>query len=328
MRNSFWTVGLFLYLISLVACVAPAPAIRSGGDQPYVLVLGAAQDGGMPQLACECERCAGARSDPARAERVVSLLLVDPRDGRRWLFEATPDLARQVQAAEGHGAQRVGTGSRPALFDGVFVTHAHTGHYSGLLQLGREGYGTETTTLYGTPRLLNFLRTHGPWSLLFEAQHLVGQSLAPGERVQLAPDLCVTALAVPHRDEFSDTVAFRIDGPARSMLFLPDVDKWERWERSVEQEIAQVDYALLDGTFYSGDEIPGRDMDEIPHPFILESMQRFAHLDGEQRAKVFFTHLNHSNPVHDPKSQESRAVNTAGMGVARRGAIFRLGQRP
>ena len=312
-------------LIPLVACVGPLGGASAVPDGPYVLVLGAAQDGGLPQLACECPRCAAAREDPARGDFVVALLLVDPRDGRRWLFEATPDLVQQVELARGHGAQRVGQGTRPALFDGVFITHAHTGHYTGLLRFGREGYGSERTRVHGTPRLLEFLRGNGPWGLLFEAGHIEGVPLAAGERVQLAADLAVSAIGVPHRGEYSDTLAFRIEGPERSLLFLPDIDKWDRWRTPVEEEIEKVDFALLDGTFYSGAEIPGRDMSEIPHPFIVESIERFAALSRAERAKVQFLHLNHSNPVNDPGSDASRAVGEAGHGVARRGMVYDLG---
>ncbi len=294
-------------------------------DAPYVVVLGVAQDGGYPQIACTEPLCAAARRDPTRARYVASLLLVDPRDGRRWLFDATPDLARQVELAAPHGGRaRASERARPPLFDGVFLTHAHAGHYLGLWQLGREAYGSAPTAVHATPRTCRFLRENGPWSLLVDAGHITPEELAPGARLQLAPDLAVTAIEVPHRAEFTDTVAFLIEGPERTALFLPDIDKWERWERPIEGVLTAVDLAYLDGTFFDGDELPGRDMAEIPHPFVVESLARLSSLAPEERAKVRFLHLNHSNPLLDPASAASARVRAAGLTVAAQGEVQRL----
>ena len=289
-----------------------------------MLVLGTAQDGGLPQLGCGRACCTTARSDPARRRFVSSVLLVDPRSGRRWLFDATPDLPEQVELAHAHGGPRPGAAGRPALFDGIFLTHAHTGHYTGLVHLGREAYASATVPLYTSPRMASFLAADGPWSLLVEDRHVALERFEPGLAIPLAPDLTVTPIAVPHRDEFSDTHAFRITGPGGSLLFLPDIDKWKRWERPIEAELAGVDVALLDGTFFDDSELSGRDMASIPHPFVVESIARFEGLPAAERAKVRFIHLNHSNPVADPASAAARAVRGAGMGVAREGDLYGL----
>ena len=139
--------------------------------------------------------------------------------------------------------------------------------------------------------------------------------LQPGETLTLADDLSVTAIQVPHRDEFSDTVAFLIRGPRRAVLYLPDIDKWEKWDRPLEAVLSEVDVALLDGTFYGPAELPGRDMSRVPHPFIVETLERIAPLPREEREKVIFTHLNHSNPAADPESDAAAAVRAAGAAV-------------
>ena len=293
-------------------------------DAPYVLVLGTAQDAGLPQLGCPGPHCERARNDPEARRYVTSLLLADPRTGERWLFDCTPDIREQAALARGHPSTRALPGPRPPLFEGVFLTHAHMGHYAGLLHFGPEAYGARELPVHASPRFAEFLRTSGPWSLLVEGRNLELRPFPLEEGVALAPDLRVRAMRVPHRDELSDTLAFVIEGPHRSLLYLPDIDKWERWDTPIEDVVAQVDHALLDGAFFSADEIPGRSIADIPHPLIQESLVRFSRLRAAERRKVVFTHLNHTNPAGDPHSAEAAAVREAGFAVAREGTIFRL----
>jgi pyrroloquinoline quinone biosynthesis protein B len=299
-----------------------------------VLVLGTAQDGGLPQIGCDDEICRAARADPKRRRLVTSLLLCDPRDGRRWLFDCTPDIREQVERARGHPPKREQEGLRPPLFDGLFLTHAHIGHYAGLLELGREAYAAKELDTWVTPRFAQFLAQNGPWSLLVEEQRLVLRELAEGQPVELAPDLSVVPFRVPHRDEFSDTVGFEIRGPFRTLVYLPDIDKWEKWDAEdgggapargrVEALLARCNFALLDGCFYADGEIPGRSMKDIPHPFVTESLARFAGLPIAERAKIHFTHLNHTNPAAAEDSSARRAVLVRGMQVLAEGQRFSL----
>jgi pyrroloquinoline quinone biosynthesis protein B len=278
----------------------------------------------MPQIGCNEPCCVAARADPSRTRLVTSLLVVDPRTGRRWLLDASPDLPEQVELASGHPSTRTGQGSRPQLFDGVFLTHAHMGHYTGLLHVGREAYGARSLPVHTSPRMRAFLEANGPWNLLVETQAIELRTLAEGVPVVLAPGLTLTPIAVPHRDEFSDTLAFIVRGPSRSVLYLPDIDQWERWDRPLEVVLSQVDVALLDGTFFDERELPGRDRSEFPHPPIRATLERLGAAPVELRARVLFTHLNHTNPACDPGSQASAEVRRAGMGVATDGQVIRL----
>ena len=305
-----------------LGCVAMPDAAPPAG--PYVLVLGTAQDGGLPQIGCRDELCVAARRDAARRRGVASLLVADPRDGRRFLVDASPDLPAQVERASGHPPTRVETGPRPPLFDAVFLTHAHIGHYLGLVHFGREVYGARDMPLHVSARMADFLADNGPWNLLVETGAVRIERFTPGRPIALAGDLSLTPLLVPHRDEYSDTVGFVVRGPRRALLYVPDIDKWERWGTRIEDVLAEVDVALLDGTFYDGDEVPGRDLAEIPHPFLVESLARFAALPSAERAKIHFTHLNHSNPATMPGSAAARAVRAAGMAIAQEGERFDL----
>lgn len=311
-------------LLAIASCRTPLSEAALP-DSPYVLVLGSAQDAGLPQLGCRRPCCETARANPERRRFASSLLLVDPRSGQRWLFDAGPDLREQIELARGHGnAGSPPTKGRPPLFDGIFITHAHMGHYAGLLHLGREAYGTASTLLYGSPRLCAFLEGNGPWDLLISAEHLQLEPLAAGQSVTLADDLKVTAMAVPHRDEYSDTLAFRIDGPERSVLYLPDIDKWSRWERPLARVLDSVDGAFLDATFFDAGELPGRAMSEVPHPFVVETMELLSEEPSTTRNKVHLIHLNHSNPLADPSSAAAAQVRAAGMHVAHEGDTFEL----
>ena len=303
-----------------------APAIARAGSErgadtaPFVIVLGVAQDGGRPQAGCTRRCCRPAQDDGSHHRRVASLAIVDPRTGHRWLVDATPDFQAQLHALDRLAAP---SGPPPGL-DGIFLTHAHIGHYTGLIHLGREVLGAHGVPLYAMPRMTRFLETSGPWSQLVELGNVRLNRLQADRNVKLAPGLDVTPIRVPHRDEFSETVGFRISGPSRSVLYIPDIDKWTRWERSLPDVLATVDRAYLDGTFYDGDELPGRDMAAIPHPFIVESLAHLAALPTTERAKVRFIHLNHTNPAHENDSTAARTIRAAGMDVAREGDHFGL----
>jgi pyrroloquinoline quinone biosynthesis protein B len=333
-RCVVWVV--FLGLLG-AGCATPGHASSPGSptDTPYALLLGSAQDAGLPQIGCREPCCEGARADPARRRLASSLLIVDPLSGGRWLFDAGPDLREQVERMRGHPETRAAhladTGRRPPLVDAIFLTHAHMGHVAGLLHLGNEAYAAHELPVYGTPSMDGFLRHHQPWALLVEAGQLVPVLLEPGVPVALlgpggapVPDLTVTAFTVPHRDEVTDTVGFLVRGPHASLVYLPDIDKWSRWERPLEDLLSEVDVALIDGTFFADGELPGRDMASIPHPFIRETIERLSTQDAALCGRVYFTHLNHGNPATDPHGDAAGQVREAGMHVAGEGDLFRL----
>lgn len=308
----------------LATTTALVAAARADGSRPasrtapFAVVLGTAQDGGLPQVGGTAPEDEAARRDPGRRRLVASLLIVDPASGERFLIDATPDLREQVDLADAV-APRAKSVARPPLFDAIALTHAHVGHYAGLMHLGREAYGANAQRVLATDRMATFLETNGPWNLLVKLRHIALERVAAATPARLNDRLTITPIAVPHRDEFSDTVGFVVRGPSRALLWLPDIDKWERWDRRIEDVIAGVDVACVDGTFHDGAELPGRAMSEIPHPFISESLARFASLPAAERAKIVFIHLNHTNPAATPRSAAQRDVLRAGMRVAREG---------
>lgn len=284
-------------------------------EEPVVkaVVLGTAQDGGVPQAGCACPRCLAARAGEGPRLTPASLGLVDREHGR-FLIDATPALPQQLD--------RLLTESCAAdeQLSGVLLTHAHAGHYTGLIHLGREMRAERSLPVHATPRMCSFLESNAPWSELVRHEHVALRPLEPGASVDLTPNLRVTAWPVPHRDELSDTVAFLVEGPRKRLLWLPDIDAWSDWSRSLEDVLDEVDVAFLDGTFWSVLELPGRDLGEIPHPLAEETVR----LAAGCRAEVRLVHLNHSNPLLGPEPEPLGNVEAQGVRLAVEGERFSL----
>jgi pyrroloquinoline quinone biosynthesis protein B len=275
------------------------------------VLLGTAQDGGLPQARCHCPNCAAAHRDPTQRRLVACLGLVDRNAGQSWLIDATPDLPAQV-----YSLQELAPDCPLA---GILLTHAHMGHYAGLIHLGREAWNTAGLPLYASTRMATFLRQNAPWSQLVELGNVELRPLSPGEAVHLTPRLHVLPLFVPHRDEFSDTVAFIVRGPHKQILYCPDTDSWDRWEHDIRVFVAGMDVALLDATFYSAAELPGRDLTQIPHPLATDTAHRLAGVDCDVR----LVHLNHSNPLHRI-GPERAWLGERGIGVGMAGDRWEL----
>lgn len=311
--------ALFLLLPTLAACTARMPSPTT----PYLLTLGTAQDAGSPQINSPAGH--PARLDPSKRRYATCVGLVDPRTGERYLFDATPDMREQAWLlSRAHPAA-----AGPIRIDGVFITHAHIGHYTGLMFVGRESMGTRSLPVYAIPEMADFLRTNGPWSQLVDIINIEIRPLANGLAVQLADDITVTPILVPHRNEYAEVVAFKIEGPARSALYLPDIDTWRELElepfgTSLEQLINGVDIAYLDATFFDDNELPGRDMSTILHPRITETVDRLKHLPAEKKANIFFIHLNHTNRAQWQGTPERDYVESNGFRVGARGDIVPL----
>lgn len=307
---------LFAALASGVAVAASALAATAETDCSVSLhVLGVAQDGGKPQIGNPDDP---AWSNPALRRHATSLAIVDRRQEwpRRWLFEATPDVKDQFHVLD----QIAPSPSVP--LNGIFLTHAHIGHYAGLMLFGHESMGAQSIPVYVMPRMAGFLRDNGPWSQLVAYNNIVITELHETQAVELAQGITVTPLLVPHRQEFSEVVGYKIRGAANTVLFIPDIDSWEEWDAlgvRIEDRIADVDIAYLDATFFANGEIPGRDMTGFPHPFVSHSMARFAALPADEKAKVRFIHMNHTNPLLDPDAQERTLVEDNGFGIAEEG---------
>ena len=292
-------------------------AASSESESPYLYVLGVVQDAGYPQAGCYEAHCIPGWKDVRLRRGAVSLGLIDPQTNRKYMFEATPNFPAQLYDLE------LEAPTERFEFSGIFLTHAHIGHYAGLMFLGHEAMGASNVPVFAMPRMARFLRANGPWSQLVAYKNVRLEPLED-KAVKILGKLQVTPFLVPHRDEYSETVGYRIVGPEKSAIFIPDINKWHEWKTDIAELVTTVDYALLDAGFFADGELPGRDMSLIPHPFVTETMETLKHLSREDRIKVWFIHMNHTNPLLNPGSPESRKVRSEGFNIAMEGKRFVL----
>lgn len=317
----------FILLFVLYSCNRNAykkNTVTANTDQvipvtaPSLIVLGTIQDAGSPQIGCTKDCCKDLFLHHDNNRRVVSLGLIDPANNKKYIFEATPDFTQQAKALKNYSP-----GNKEAP-DGIFVTHAHIGHYTGLMFLGKEAMNADSIPVYAMPRMKIFLEQNGPWNQLVKNRNITLQEMNDGKEIELTNNLKVTPFIVPHRDEFSETVGYTIIGPNKKALFIPDIDKWEKWNTNIIDAIAKVDYAFVDATFYDGEEINNRDITTIPHPFIIESMSLFKDLPASEKKKIYFIHFNHTNPVINKASKQYQQVIKSGFNIAQINGLIQL----
>ena len=301
----------------LIFLISGPGAVFAEERAPYIYILGVAQDAGFPQAGCYKPHCMPGWNDPERKITATSLGLIDPSSKKKYIFEATPDFPEQLFLLEQEAP------SDDFILNGIFITHAHIGHYTGLMYLGREAMGAKGLPVYVMPKMEQYLRENGPWSQLIALNNI---SLIPlrNDRSEVLNNLKVTPFLVPHRDEFSETVGYSIQGPKKTALFIPDINKWSQWKENILERIQLVDYALIDATFYDNNELPGRDMSKIPHPFVVETMATLSLLPREQREKVWFIHMNHTNPLLNSNSDQAQEVRAQGFNIATTGLRLKL----
>jgi len=295
---------LFIFLI-------PFFAFNQNKSNYTLKILGVVQDGGMPHLGNNKTCCENIKQD----KYVTSLMLMNNENNESFLFDASPDINKQLNF--------MGDRIKKDL-KGIFLTHAHIGHYTGLMYFGREALNSKLVNVYAMPRMKKFLEENGPWSQLVSLQNISIIELSNESKISIDSNVIVQPVEVPHRAEFSETVGYKIYGPNKTALFIPDIDKWYLWEKSIIDEIKQVDYAIIDATFYDSKEVNYRDISEIPHPFVTESMDLFDSIDIKEKNKIYFIHLNHTNPLINKDSDQYKLVISKGYNVAEEGMKLNL----
>ena len=282
----------------------------------YIYILGNVQDAGLPHIGCQHKFCKEKFSE-FEEYFTTSIAVVDPVEKKYILFEASPDIPYQLNYLEKEIFNEF------LLPESIFITHAHIGHYTGLMYFGREALGAKNLTIKVLPKMSNFLKTNGPWSQLVDINNIKIQNLSFGSKTNELRNITVTPIQVPHRDEYSETAGFIIEGRNKKALFIPDIDKWEKWDKNLKQLVYEFDYLLLDATFYDSKEI-NRDISEIPHPLVTETINLLDDLSPEHKNKVYFIHMNHTNLMLDPSSDLTKLVVNKGFNITRLGLKLSL----
>ncbi|MGI9551514.1 MAG: MBL fold metallo-hydrolase [Aurantibacter sp.] len=313
------SLAAFFAFILLVLSCKDAPEKKNAHDNfnnhdkgVSLIILGTLQDAGSPHIACRKDCCVNLFKNPDTTRKVVSMGVIDSQNQKTFLFEATPDITEQLKPLKNASSWEANE-----IPNGLFLTHAHIGHYAGLMYLGKEATNAKNVPVYAMPKMKGFLEQNGPWSQLVSDKNIAIKSITDGQEIRLTSNIEVIPFTVPHRDEYSETVGYKIVGPNKSALFIPDIDKWAKWETNIVDEIAKVDHAFLDGSFFSAEEINNRDISEIPHPFVSESLELFKNLVPSEKKKIHFIHFNHTNPLLNPDSRQSQEVLKKGFRIAR-----------
>jgi pyrroloquinoline quinone biosynthesis protein B len=236
------------------------------------------------------------------------LPIIDPATREYWLIDAPPQLEQAI---------------RPLThlsLKGIFLTPAHIGHYTGLIFLGKEALNTQNLPVYCSPRMDFFLHQNQPWAALIQNQNIVTHQILSHDSTFLSSKLTVAQIAVPHRPDFTDTFAYFVIGPKKSLFYCPDIDYWPVNNPSFQAICDLNEYLLLDATFYSPEELPGRDLTKIPHPFVTDTVKQLR----DYSKKTTLIHFNHSNPLLNPDSQETQKTLSQGFQIAQLGDTFPL----
>ena len=277
----------------------------------YIYILGNTQDAGMPHIGCKHKFCLE-NFNKYEEYYVTSIAVVNQENKKYILFEATPDITYQLNYLKDNIFKEF------LLPDAIYITHAHIGHYTGLMYFGREALGSKNLLVKVLPKMSNFLKTNGPWSQLVTLNNIQIQNTKFDVSNSELSNVEVTPIQVPHRDEYSETAGYIIKGKNKKALFIPDIDKWEKWDKNLIDLVEDYDYLLLDATFYNSKEI-NRDISEIPHPLVSETINLLNSLSNENKKKVYFIHMNHTNSMLDPMSELSKFIYTKGYNIARVG---------
>jgi pyrroloquinoline quinone biosynthesis protein B len=286
-------------------------SISVNSQSEYIYILGNTQDAGLPHIGCQHPFCED--SFNVYEEHYTTSIAVVNSDLKKYiLFEATPDITFQLNNLKKNIFHEF------LLPESLYITHAHMGHYTGLMYFGREALGSKDLLVRVLPRMSKFLQNNGPWSQLVDINNIKIKEINFGLSTNELSNIIVTPVQVPHRDEYSETAGYIIEGKNKKALFIPDIDKWEKWDRNLSQLAEEFDFLLIDATFYDSKEI-NRDISEIPHPLVTETIDLLSGLHIENRSKVYFIHMNHTNMMLDPDSELSKLVTSKGFNIARLG---------
>lgn len=307
-----------------------------------VKVLGSAAGGGFPQWNCGCSNCSRLRRGALKGRaRTQAQVAVSPSPGNWILLNASPDLRQQLLSDPDFSP----TGPRSTPIHSLILTSADTDCILGLLHL-RE---FQPLRIYATSAVRRILTEE---NALFRT---LERSMPPVRWEPLALDcpmpisasdassdeigLCCRAVSL--QGEYPDYVSPRLRNElpldeavigleltqhSKKFFFAPTLPgRGEEWKR----RIAESQLALLDGTFWTDNELidvrgSGKTAREIGHVPLSGPGGLLDQLHGIRNPRRVLIHLNNTNPVLDEESAAHRAVRDAGFEIAYDGMEFEL----
>jgi pyrroloquinoline quinone biosynthesis protein B len=303
----------------------------------HVRVLGAAAGGGFPQWNCNCRNCDGVRSGAIRARPRTQSSIAVSGDGVEWvLCNASPDVLAQIR---GFAALQPARRLRDTGIRAVVLIDAQIDHTAGLLLL-REGAPLD---VYCTPQVRDDLTGGHPVFRVLEHfcgvdWHPIGADPKVAFSVDGAPGLAFTAVPLkskpppysPHRHEprAGDNIGLRVVDlrTRRSLFYAPGLAEIEPHVRGF---LAEADCLMLDGTFWSDDELirlgvstqRAADMGHLAQRGPGGMLETLTSVPARRKVLI---HINNTNPILDEGSPERAQVDAAGIEVAYDGMEIEL----
>jgi len=277
-------------------------------------VLGTSQDAGYPQAGCKGMCCKVAWDRPELKRLPASIAIINQKDQKYWLIDITPEIKTQIRMIDSFNCSLAG----------IFITHAHIGHYMGLINLGLEVMNLKEIPVHVMPKMKDFIIHNTLLNQLVKNNNIKLSLISENVEVNINNNFIIRAFNVPHRNELSETVGYRINGKQKSAIYIPDIDSWRGFEENLFKLINKNDILFLDGTFYKKSEITKRDISKIPHPEIIDTMKILSGLSDDAKKKIHFIHLNHTNDAIREGSQAYNTIIDSGFLVSREHQSFNL----
>ena len=288
--------------------------------EPFILidmllyVLGTSQDAGYPQVGCKNICCQTAWDNPELKKFPSSIAIINKEDRKYWLIDITPEIKTQIQMIDKFDCS----------VEGIFIRHAHIGHYMGLINLGLEVMNLKNIPVYVMPKMKEFIINNTLLNQLVQNNNIKLSLISDGVDININDNFTIQAFDVPHRNELSETVGYKIIGQKKSAIYMPDIDSWDRFEKNLFKLINNNDILFLDGTFYQKSEIKTRDIKKIPHPSIVDTMDMLMDLSDEDKQKIHFIHFNHTNDAIREGSEAYNTIIDSGFSISRENQKFNL----
>ncbi|MHA2105763.1 MAG: MBL fold metallo-hydrolase [Candidatus Hodarchaeales archaeon] len=280
-----------------------------------IFVLGTIQDGGLPQIGCFCLNCKIAIKSKMK-NRFRSSIAIKTKTSV-YLVDATPDIEYQYPLLMSL-TNMDEIPNRNLKLSGIILTHLHTGHYTGLVHLGKESASTRNLPVYMTSENELFIRKNKPYSYLIEREEIKPIQIHFDQKFIEEDNLVITPFEVPHRNEDGDTIGLNIrnSSTGKNLIYISDIDYLPK---EIIKKFQTSNVIIFDGSFFSKNEISGQE--NVPHPPIKSTIEI---LGKNFHSDFYFTHINHTNPVLNSQSDETEFLTKSGYKLASEGLTISL----